>query len=322
MPVTAAVASAALPAIGGLVGYAASQGDVDQARRLREQALQRILGVNTPDMLAQQANLEQYKQVADLPPAILEEIISAGPSKFEGISTDPRLAAAQMKALSGLEERGETGLTAKESAELKDIRRQTARDEQNRRASILQNMAQRGMGGSGAELASALSGSQAAAERQSQEGDKEAAMIQERALQSLLGAGQLGGSIRGQEFGEKSSIAQAQDEMNKFNVANQISQQARNVGRQNTTAQQQFEFQQGMANQNVGLRNQEQLHNKELLQQQFRNQMQKEEAAGGALGRQAAGKDEEAKRTAALWAGLGQAAGQGAGAAGKYAGGA
>jgi hypothetical protein len=45
-------------------------------------------------------------------------------------------------------------------------------------------------------------------------------MAQQRALDAMAGAGQLGGSIRGQDFGEQATIAEAQDALQKFNAAN------------------------------------------------------------------------------------------------------
>jgi hypothetical protein len=45
-------------------------------------------------------------------------------------------------------------------------------------------------------------------------------MAQQRALDAMAGAGQLGGQIRGQDFGEQSTIANSRDAMTKFNVAN------------------------------------------------------------------------------------------------------
>ena len=86
-------------------------------------------------------------------------------------------------------------------------------------------------------------------------------------------SGNLAGSMRGQEFGEQAARAQAQDAINRFNAANQMSANQFNVsGRQ------------GIANQGVDLRNQATQYNTGLAQQNYENQLNKAAAAAAARG--------------------------------------
>ena len=69
-------------------------------------------------------------------------------------------------------EQGEQGLTAIDRAALADIQNELARQERGQREAILANMAQRGISGSGQELASSLLAGQESAQRASQEGTR------------------------------------------------------------------------------------------------------------------------------------------------------
>lgn len=156
-------------------------------------------------------------------------------SAFEDIEGDPRLRQAQLDALSELQEVGrQGGLTAQDRSRLEQIRNQTATADRGRRDAIMQNMRARGMGGSGNELLAQLQSAQAATDQASAEGLGVEAMAEQRKMDAIMGAGQLGGSIRGQDFGEASTVAGAQDALSKFNAAN--TQQARQfyAGAQNS----------------------------------------------------------------------------------------
>lgn len=316
MPIIAGAIGA--PIAGSLIGQAMSSGDREAAEQARAKALQEILGIHVPDIKSQEIALADVGQVGELRPEMEQDIL-AGPSRFETISVDPRLKEAQMRALQELEEIGSAGgLRPEDQALLNQSRREVARDDRARRDSVLQNMAARGLGGSGMELAAQLASNQAAAERQSQESDRTGALASQRALEAIMNSGQLGGSIRGQDFSEQAQAAQAADAISQFNTANRLSLQARNMGARNQAQQRNLTEQQRVADTNVGQRNQETVTNKGLLQQQFSNQMARGQAAAGQQRQDAAANDASAAQTQQMWAGLGQAAGQGLTAYGGY----
>lgn len=145
----------------------------------------------------------------------------AGNSAAEDIAVDPRLRQAQLDALAQLQDVGKQGgLTAQDKARIAQIESDTATADRGRRDAILQNMRSRGMGGSSQELLAQLQSAQAATDQANQSGLNVAGMAQQRALDAMAGAGQLGGQIRGQDFGEQSAVAQSRDAMSRFNTAN------------------------------------------------------------------------------------------------------
>lgn len=276
-------------AVGGLIGGITGlfSGDGDDQREQQLQMLQQIQAeidsIPLPPIEAQQLVLEKYRQAGVLTPE-MEATITQGPSRMEQVSTDPRLKTAQMGVLSKLAQLGEQGLSAEDRMVFDELTRQTAQQEQARQQGILQNMAARGMGGSGAELAAQLSSSQAAADRQSREGMNLAAQAQKNALNAILQRGSLAGDLRSQDFGEQAKVASAADEIARFNAANRQSVEGRNVGARNTAQEFNLRSAQDVANKNVDVSNNQQAYNKQLLQKQYDNQLNKAKAKAGAAG--------------------------------------
>jgi hypothetical protein len=140
---------------------------------------------------------------------------------FDDISSDPRLREDQMATLGALQELVDGGgMNAVDKANLARIQSQTGQADRGRREAILQNAAQRGMGGSGMELLAQLDSSQAATDRAAQEGLDVAGMAQQRALEAMMSKGQMAGSIRGQDFSEAAQRAAAMDAISRFNAGN------------------------------------------------------------------------------------------------------
>jgi len=307
---------AGISAIGGLLGNLFGSSERDAAERERKANLERIMGISLPTFEEQEIELERMRSAGELTPE-MEDAISQEASKMEGVSADPRLQDTQYKVLDRLSKQGEEGLTAEDRAALNQVRREGARDQQSTQQSILAQMGARGAGGAGAELAAQLSSSQAGADRGSQESDRLAAMAQQRALQALSQSGTMATGMRGQEFGEKSDIARAQDEITRFNTANRQNVQQRNVASRNNAQAGNLSNAQNIMNQNVHLSNQQQMHNKALAQSQFDNRLKQAQAASGASQAVSAGHTANANATAALGSGVGAALNTGIGAMAK-----
>ena len=260
-------------AIGGAVGGIAGglmtddgSGQYAEQERLMEETLAELEGIPLP----------QLKKLSQENPRWLEDLVAVKQqeSQMSDISVDPRLKNQQMAAMGALDEVIQGGgMTAQDTANLNRIQDQAATADRGRREAIMQNMNQRGMGGSGLELLNQLQSSQAATTQQGQQGLDVAGMAQQRALNAVMNQGQMAGQMRGQEFGEQSDIARAQDAINRFNTANQMGAREFNVGgRQNT------------ANMGTDIRNQAKRYNAGLPQQQFQNQMDQAAARGQARG--------------------------------------
>lgn len=178
---------------GGLLGKIAASGDFAKAEALIKQATDAYGNINLPAL----QNL--------------------GPTELANIKTDPRYAQAQGASLDALDEMSVDGFTTADEAALNRIQNQVNQQTKGRRGAIMASMAQRGMGGSGAELASLLDNEQDAANRAQEGGLDVAGKAQSRIYDAIMGRGQLATQYRGQEWGEKSAAARAQDHINEYN---------------------------------------------------------------------------------------------------------
>lgn len=312
-PLAAAAIMAGGSIAGGMMGSRAAKKAAAQEAEFRQRALAELEAVGIPTIDAQKIILETPELVFQFAPQ-LESDFPEIKSKFESIEIDPRLRAAQMDALTGLEERASMGLTPEEQAQLNSLRRDVGQQEKARQQSILQNMEQRGIGGSGAELAAQLSSSQASTQRAAEESDRLASMqfaAKQQALQNMLsGASQ----IRGQEFGEQAKQASALDAISQFNAAQRADTQRRNIERQNMAELERQRLGQNLEGQRAQTSNVQEQYNKSLIQQDFENRMQKAQAKAAAL----TGAGQAAARSGAVQASnianIGTGAGQLAGA--------
>jgi hypothetical protein len=187
-PFTASVvAGGAGEVIGGLFGG----DDERRARHERERALAELAGLN----------------------------VEAGASPLDGYNADPRLRTAQLGAV---DEFGriarEGGMDIGSRVALREAQDDTSARERGSREAILQNMAMRGQGGGGAELAAQLTNQQGSAARDASTGARAAADARTRALTALTQSGQLAGQTRGQDFGEAEGKAAAHDRIATFNA--------------------------------------------------------------------------------------------------------
>jgi hypothetical protein len=126
----------------------------------------------------------------------------------------------QLQALGGVEELSQTGLSAIDRAALSEIQNEIAMQERGQRESILQNMAQRGLSGSGQELAAQLQSSQAASQLASQQGLQQAAQAQRARVDALSNLSNMATGIESTDFQRQAQKSQAQDVINQFNTQN------------------------------------------------------------------------------------------------------
>jgi hypothetical protein len=301
--------AAAAPIVGGLLGGLLNNGDEDAANAARQRALQQIMDLPIPDIEKQKIVLNHLQSQGQLSPT-LEGTESLQDSGMNSIQSDPRLRDAQMNALAQMQGLSTTGMNADDRMVLNKMRNDVAAQAQGRDQGILQQMEQRGMGGSGNELAARMMASQAATQQAQTAADSQASMAQQRALQAMAQAGTLGGQVRGQDFDQAAAKAQAQDEINKFNTTNRQSVQSRNVAARNQAAETNLSNAQRIADSNVGFDNQAEINNKGLVQQNYENELAKRKAAAGMLGDEAAAKQKSADQTSAMWGGIGQGVGQ------------
>ncbi len=287
-------AAAAIQAAGGIANYLAQQSAEDRQKLLQDKDFQQWMAIQVPDPAQLKVTLDKYASTGQLSP-VLEQSIKQDPTSYEKITTSGANKLAQDRALSSLEDIGnQGGLRLQDKAALQDAMLEGQVKDRAAREGIAANMAQRGLSNSGFDVAAQLQGQSAGADRDANNSLKVAATAQDRALQSLMGAGNLATQYRTQDYGEQAQKAAAEDRINQFNTQNMQNVGQRNAAAQNRAGELNFANNQDIANRNVATGNQQQLYNSNLYQQQFNDQLAKQRGISGV---------EEGQGTAALEAG-------------------
>jgi len=265
--------------LGGEYGNWASKGDREKSGRILRESRNMWAGMELPDIEKQELDLDSYGDPQ------LEKAILQGSTALNDISLDPSTRNAQAQALARLQGiASEGGMDSIDRARMADIMSQATGMAKGQRDAISQNLQARGMAGSGLEMVQQQMANQNAAQLANTGGLQTSADAQRRALDALMNSATLGGQMRTQDYGIASDKARAQDAINAFNTGSKQGIQERNVGRTNATALG-----------NTDLRNQQQVANKGLLQQQYENKIAKAQgltaanaARSGQLAQQAA----------------------------------
>lgn len=208
--------------------------------------------------------------------AVAEQL---GPSALAGLSADSNLVNAQMAALNKLQDVSDAGgFDLADQAALNKVGNRVARQETAGRNAITNNMAARGVGGSGAEFAMQLANNQASASRMGQEGLDLAGMAQRRALEAIMQRGRMAGDMRQQDWAERSQAARAKDEIDRYNAS----------ARERANG-----------------------YNREISQRNFENIQRKQALEQGIAMPQYQGQRQDAERNAAYMSGTGAAVAKG-----------
>ena len=296
---------------GGIIGNKKAKGFDREAGIYAQDALNAIKNIKVPEIAEQQRNYLLNELQGELTPEMLQAI-EQGPSAYEGIEIDPRLKQAQMDALSYYSQVGEMGLTPSERSARNEIMRSQANQSQADRATALANAAQRGVAGSGIEMAAQLAGSQGAAERASQASDALISEAFKRSLDAQSKQADLASGMRTQDYSEAERLAQARDQIARVNAQQQIDTQSANVGARNQAQAQNLANRQRVFEGNLDTKNAQQDVNKGLFQTKFSNEFDKGSAASGAYRQMAEDKASQAAGTRARYTQMGQSIGAGA----------
>lgn len=238
-----------MPSITDYITGSAFRGDGDAKADAALQAASDRFNIPLPDLQKMAAENENWLE--DLQASTVDSklgydpveaersaLVTAGPSAMEDITTDPRLKDQQLASLAALKDLADNGgMNAQDVANLERVKSEVGQADRGRRDAIMQNAAARGMGGGGMELLAQLSSSQAATDRNAQQGLDISGMAQARALDAMMKGGALAGDVRGQDFGEQSAVAQAKDAITKFNASNATSNNQFNAGQGNSMTQ-------------------------------------------------------------------------------------
>jgi len=236
----------------GSIGDFLSGGKNKEAR----EALEAATGEFEFDIPKEEAlDLERIDYAGDFTPDMLQALTQER-SGYADIEMDPRLKAAQLQALGGFQDIVDSeGLTSEDQFRLAQINQDQSSRERGSREAILQNAAQRGIAGSGLELLSQMQNQQDFATRANMQGLGVNAQAQAAKRAALEGLASTGGNIRGQDFGEQSRAADAQDSINRFNTANSQDVSKFNVNNANQGRLRNLDTRQDLSGRNAGIAN-------------------------------------------------------------------
>lgn len=281
----------------------------DPGKRYTDAAMNEYAQIQAPSEQDLRVQLQQMVYQGDITPEMAQTILQ-DPSKFNEITTGGAGRQAQLQALSqlqGISTGG--GRTAEDKANLNEIQSATGAQERGAREAIMMNARERGVGGSGLEIASQLINQQGSAGNANQAGLDVAAQAQKRALEAIMQSGQLGGQIQGQEFSEAAQKAAAQDTINRFNAANSQAVVNANTLAKNQAQERNMGMKQDLSNQNTAIANDQEVRNKQAKQQAFDNLMGKAQGVAGQYGNMAQGAQNAQNAQLGFLGGLAGAAG-------------
>jgi len=264
-------------------GNEAAKGRKAQERAAKA-ASDALASVGIPEIEAQKIILQNPELVGEFIPEA-ERALELEDSLMENVAADQTVVDQQTAALEGMAEIAQGGLTEADAAAARQIQREVGQSDQARRKAILQNMAQRGVLGSGMELAAQLDAAQQAADNQSAASDRLTQQALARSMQALAQSGQMAGNLRRQDVSEQAQRARAQDAINQWNTANQQQIASRNTQAANAAQAANLAERQRIADAAVANANREEVANKQLLQQQFENEIRRAGGQGQALNR-------------------------------------
>lgn len=317
----AATVAAVVGAGASVFGAISGERSAAEGRRAQERALQdakaAFANIAIPEIDDQMIELLAPELVGEYTPEEIQSMLLQD-SLMKDVQADPEAVAAQKETADMFKELAEGGYTEADKALMRQVHRETGQMGKARRDAILSEMAQRGVLGSGMELAAQLKGEQDVANVASQESDRAIQQAQARAMQAAAQRGTLASQMRGQSFGEQAQSAQAQDAINKFNIANQQNVLSQNVGARNQAQLMNLQNKQALENQRAQLANQQQMYNKQLQQQKYENELARAQGISGAQTAQAQAAATQSQAGATMGAGM---VGAGADLLGAFAGG-
>ena len=308
-----AAAAVAGPIIGGIMANRAAAKDRKAAQAAIEAGLAELNAIGMPPDLSARVIFEQFAQQGLMTPE-LEQDIQLGASAVSNITEDASLRETQMGALNMLKSRMNTGLSPVERADLNQMRQATQRDAQGKIDQIQQQMAARGQGGSGSELAASLMASQGAAERQSGESDRLMAMAAQNALNAIAQGANVAGGIRDQDYSRKLNEAEAMDMISRFNAENATGTQQRNISAKNLAQATNLGEKQRIADTNTLVENTERARMNQAKRDYFQDQLALASAKSSTRMGVASGLQQQGQQKADMWSSIGGSLG-GAGSA-------
>jgi hypothetical protein len=319
MPAGGALTAAAIagPIIGGVMGGMSASKGRKAASAAAAAAIAELEKVGMPPDLSKQLVLQRFQSEGILTPE-LEQDIHLEASQTAQIKESAGLRDAQMDALNTLGQVSRGGLRPEDRQAYNELRASTQRDSEAKRQQIIQQMQSRGMGSSGANLATQLQSAQASDDAQAAGSDRMAADASRRALEAISQRAQLAGGIRSQDFNVNQARAAALDDRNRFLYENSASRQRANINAQNQAQSANLASRQRLSEMNVGQDNAETQRQNQAKKDYWQDQLGYASAKANAINNQGSVIQQGANQQANMYSGIGNAIGQGAATYGNY----
>lgn len=311
----APLVAAGVQVVSGMEGQKKAAAAAKDAQRMRDKAAEQIYGIQVPDLADLQYTADQNTYQGDVNPQLLSNLGDIE-SEYGNISADPRFQTAQYQSLGALDDIVNSGgmtqmdqLTAKNA--MNDATMQSSREQ----GAITRDLAERGMGGSGQELAMRMASQQGSANTQAQAAQTQAATAQQRALDAIMQRGTMGTNMQSAAYDQANKAASAKDMINQFNQNNAYNVNQQNANISNGAQTRNLDARQALTNGNTAIGNTNKATNAGAVQATYNNQMDKANNGAAAAAGQAATRQAQGEATKNMYAGIGQA---GAAAAGAY----
>lgn len=262
-PMTMAMlGSAAANIAGGVIsGNAASKAAdkaASQQRKMYEKNIALLEAIGIPSVEAQKIALESPDYVGDL----VNEVL--GPSAYEEIALDPQLRQNQMDVLAEYQQLADTGMGIQDRIALDQSLQKVQAQDQSRQNAIKSDMLQRGVMDSGIEAQMRMQASSQANQDAMNKALALAGQSQNTRLNALNAIASQSGNLENMDWNRGAQKASAADNIAQFNA------QVRNQANQRN-----MDTKQNLANQASNVANQQEIHNKGLLQQDYLNRLNK-----------------------------------------------
>lgn len=273
--------------MGGITDFltGGSNSQAEEALRQAEAAFGNIQTPNISQLTLPE--LQQYVQAGLMTPAQAQAVLEQS-NAYDNISTDPGAKMASADALSKLSSIGDAnGMDATEKAKLAQISSTQNQQLGSQRASIMDQMDQRGIPSSLMAVAEQLGAAGQDSEQAHQDALTANADASQRALQALEASGTLGTQIEQQNYGEQAQKAQAANAIQQWNAANATTVNLNNASMKQQANAYNTQTAQAASNANVQNSNARTQYNAGLPQQVFNDQITKANGEAGVFENQA-----------------------------------
>lgn len=295
---------------GGALGDMFSNGDRGAAGNELSKIQQMYNNIKLPTLEEQQVDLNEYQSAGNLTPQMEQALQLQQQDALENIQLDPRLRQTQMNSLDTLSKIAGKGFTPDELNAAQQMQSRNEADLTSKLKQLQQQQDMRGVGTSDMALAQRMMEAQSSANRGAENARDLESQAFKRSLDAISQSGNLAGNIESQDYGRGLNLANAKNsrELTNYNAAEGANKS--NVDRFNRALEYNLGANQDVMNKNTGIQNQQQLHNKDLYQTQFGNQMQLAGAKAGAGQTMANQYQNQANRTSKQFAGIGAGLGE------------